>query len=160
MLTMHHWADVSRGLSEMRRIARKRIVLLTIDVEIESEMWLLRDYVPQLVERDRAEFPAIDRVVRELGGSPAVITVPVPADCQDGFLLAFWSRPEAVLDPGARAATSGFARMRRQDEALAVARLEKDLVTGAWDERYGQLRDTPESDVGLRLIVSDAADRS
>ena len=51
-----------------------------------------------------------------------VITVPVPADCVDGFALAFWSRPEAVLDPGARAATSGFARMDKDREAAAVAR--------------------------------------
>lgn len=154
MLTMHHWADVSRGLAEMRRIARRRIVLLTIDVEIEAQMWLLRDYVPELLERDRAEFPAIDRVVGELGGSPAVTTIPVPADCQDGFLLAFWSHPEAVLDPGARAATSGFARMGEREQASAVARLKKDLESGAWDERYGQLRATPALDVGLRLIVT------
>jgi SAM-dependent methyltransferase len=157
MLTMHHWADISRGLSEMRRVVRKRIVLLTIDVEVESQMWLLRDYVPQLALRDRMEFPTMDRLCHELGEATTVTTIPVPADCHDGFLLAFWSRPEAVLDPQARAATSGFARMNDHDEDSAVARLKADLGSGRWDDRYGELRATSELDVGLRLVVSEVA---
>ena len=66
--------------------------------------------------------------------------------------IAFWSRPEAVLDPGARAATSGFARTDDDREAALVARLAHDLRTGDWDARYGHLRMLSELDVGLRLI--------
>jgi hypothetical protein len=33
---MHHWADVGRGLDEMARVARRRIVLLTIDAEVAA----------------------------------------------------------------------------------------------------------------------------
>jgi SAM-dependent methyltransferase len=145
VLTMHHWADVSRGLQEMLRVARRRIVLVTIDVAVESEMWLLRDYIPEVLARDDHEFPSITGLVEAL----------VPRDCQDGFLLAFWSRPEAVLDPGARAATSGFARMDDADEATAVARLKQDLDSGDWDARHASLRTTPELDVGLRLLVTE-----
>jgi SAM-dependent methyltransferase len=155
MLTVHHWTDAGRGLGELRRVARRRVVLLTIDVEVEADMWLLRDYLPEVVARDRTEFPAIDRLVAELGARTQVLTVPVPADCLDGFLLAFWSRPEAVLDPGARAATSGFARMSQRAEAAAVARLEADLGSGAWDDRHGHLRTLSELDVGLRLVVAE-----
>lgn len=157
ILTMHHWADVDRGLAEMVRVARKRIVLLTVDVDVSAEMWLLRDYVPQMIERDRQEFPSIDRLVTELRGSTSVSIIPVPADCSDGFNLAFWSRPEAVLDPDARAATSGFARMDDQDEIAAVTRLEADLQSGVWDERYGHLRRVPALDVGLRLVMTELA---
>ena len=89
ILTMHHWADVDRGLAEMVRVARKRIVLLTIDVDVSAEMWLLHDYVPQMIERDRQESPSIDRLVTELRGSSSVSIIPVPADCSDGFNLAF-----------------------------------------------------------------------
>lgn len=134
MLTMHHWADVDRGLAELTRVVRRRIVLLTIDVEVEAHMWLFADYVPEIVERDGREFPSIAELVRKLKGSTRVITVPGPADCTDGFGLAFWSRPEAVLDPGARAATSGFARMDKAREEDAVARLADDLETGVWTE--------------------------
>jgi SAM-dependent methyltransferase len=155
MMTMHHWADVSRGLAELVRVARRRIVLLTIDVEVEADMWLFRDYVPEIADRDRSEFPMITQLVRELKAPTRVITVPVPADCTDGFGLAFWNRPEAVLDPGARAATSGFARMDRAREAEAVARLARDLETGTWDGRHGHLRTLPDLDVGLRLLVAE-----
>jgi hypothetical protein len=118
-------------------------------------MWLLRDYFPEIADRDRREFPAIARLLRDLGAPTRVITVPVPADCTDGFGLALWSRPEAVLDPGARAATSGFARMDRTREAAGVARLARDLETGAWDRRHGNLRSLAELDVGLRLLVTE-----
>jgi hypothetical protein len=33
-------------------------------------------------------------------------------------------------------------------------RLAADLENGAWDERYGHLRECPELDVGLRLVVA------
>jgi SAM-dependent methyltransferase len=155
MLTMHHWADVGRGLDELKRVARKRVVVLTIDVDAEAPMWLFSEYVPELVERDRRDFPEIPRLVASLGGQTRVVTVPVPANCTDGFLLAFWSRPEAVLDPGARAATSGFARMDTARQAAAVARLARDLETGEWERRHGHLRTLSELDVGLRLLITD-----
>lgn len=155
MLTMHHWADVGRGLGELTRVARKRIVLLTIDVAIESTMWLFREYVPEIAERDRREFPDLSRLVAALGARTTVATVPVPADCTDGFGLAFWNRPEAVLDPAARAATSGFARMDTARQTTAVARLARDLTTGEWDKRHGHLRARSELDVGLRLVVAE-----
>lgn len=155
LLTMHHWADLSRGLAELVRVARRRVVLLTIEVEVEASMWLFRDYVPEIVERDRRELPEIARLVKELRAPTEVVTIPVPADCTDGFALSFWSRPEAVLDPGARAATSGFARMEEAREADAVSRLARDLDTGAWDRTHGHIRRLPELDVGLRLIIAD-----
>ncbi len=155
VLTMHHWADIDRGLAELRRVARRRIVLLTIEVDVEAGMWLFTDYVPEIAERDRREFPSTARLVAALGASTRSVIVPVPADCTDGFLLAFWSRPEAVLDPHARAATSGFARMDDAREHSAVERLTGDLASGEWDRRHGHLRALTELDVGLRLVIAD-----
>jgi SAM-dependent methyltransferase len=156
ILTVHHWADARRGLAELVRVARRRVVLLTIDVEAEADMWLIRDYVPELLDQDRRDFPTMEQLTEALGPT-RVVRVPVPRDCTDGFLLAFWSRPEAVLDPAARAATSGFARMDDALEAAAVARLERDLASGAWDRAYGHLRTQPVLDVGLRLTVTELA---
>jgi len=33
--------------------------------------------------------------------------------------------------------------------------LGRDLASGAWDQRYGQLRRRRELDVGLRLVSAD-----
>lgn len=156
VLTMHHWSDVQRGLSELVRVARRRVVLLTIDPEVEADMWLLRDYVPEMLVQDRLDFPSMQDLAGALRGI-RVVDVPVPADCTDGFLLSFWSRPETVLNPSVRAATSGFARLDDQLEAAAVARLERDLASGAWDAAHGHLRTMSDLDVGLRLVVGEIA---
>jgi SAM-dependent methyltransferase len=154
VMTMHHWADVDRGLAELIRVARRRVVLLTIDAEVARDTWLFREYLPEVAERDRREFPAIAGLLASL--SPArVRIVPVPADCTDGFALALWNRPEMVLDPAVRAATSGFARMDPARETAAVARLARDLESGDWERRHGYLRELPEFDIGLRLVTAE-----
>lgn len=154
VLTVHHWADPRRGLAELVRVARRRIVLLTIDCNVEADMWLFQNYLPDVLAQDRRDFPTLDRLTAALGPT-RVVDVPVPHDCTDGFLLAFWNRPEAVLDPAARAATSGFARMDNAREAAAVARLDRDLTSGAWDQAHGHLRTLPALDVGLRLTITE-----
>lgn len=157
IMTIQHWTDWRRGLTELRRVTRRRIVLLTIDVEAEADMWLFADYAPRFLANDRAEFPRPEAIEAFLEMSVDVRVVPVPADCTDGMGLSFWSRPESVLDPGARRATSGFARMDDRQEQAIVDRLTADLSSGAWDAKFGHLRCLSELDVGLRLVVAELA---
>jgi hypothetical protein len=83
-----------------------------------------------------------------------VEAVPVPADCVDGFAACYWNRPEAYLDPEVQAGISCLALLDRGVLARGTERLRADLVSGAWDARYGHLRDLDELDVGYRLIVA------
>lgn len=104
-----------------------------------------------------AELATVDRVVAGLtaaGGSTAVETVAVPADCTDGFLGAYWNRPESYLDPARRAAISAFARMPSGTVRDAVERLTDDLATGRWDARHGHLRNVASTDLGYRLVTA------
>jgi hypothetical protein len=39
------------------------------------------------------------------------VTVPIPADCRDGFLGAYWKRPSAYLDPAVRESISTFSKI-------------------------------------------------
>ena len=155
IMTIQHWTDWRRGLTELCRVTRRRVVLLTIDAAAESDMWLFADYAPQFLANDTVEFPRPEDIAAHLDVPVEVRVVPVPADCTDGMGLSFWSRPEALLDPGARRATSGFARMDDEEEQVIVDRLAADLASGAWDERYGHLRSLSELDVGLRLVVAE-----
>lgn len=157
VMTLNHWNDVERGLAELSRVASRRVVLMTTDMDVAAQMWLLRDYVPEVAARNRQEFPTIAQIKSMLNAPTRVIPVPVPHDCTDGFTLAFWSRPEAVLNPAARAATSEFARLDPAVEREAVARLAEDLETGAWDRANGHLRARSELDVGIRLVVAEVA---
>lgn len=152
VFTMQHWDDVGLGLTEVLRVTRKRIVLLTLDVEVTAQaMWLCRDYLPEITEHDRRAFPSIahlQAVLPELQVEP----VPVPADCTDRFCVALWSRPEAHLDPEVRRASSIWHRLPPAVAQRGLDRLRRDLDSGCWDQRYGHLRAQATLDIGLRLV--------
>jgi SAM-dependent methyltransferase len=158
IMTIQHWTDWRRGLAELRRVTRRRVVLLIIDAAAESEMWLFADYAPMFLANDTAEFPPAADIESFFGLPIEVQDVDVPADCTDGMGVSFWSRPEAVLDPGARRATSGFARMDDEEEQAIVDRLAADLASGRWDEKYGHLRSLSALDVGLRLVTVELSE--
>jgi len=42
VLTIHYWSDPERGLREIRRVAR-RLVVLTWDPDWADRFWLVRD---------------------------------------------------------------------------------------------------------------------
>jgi uncharacterized protein YjiS (DUF1127 family) len=86
-------------------------------------------------------------------GGAEVRVVPVPHDCRDGFLCAFWRRPEAYLDPVVRAGMSNLAQLGAPVER-AVAALRRDLRSGAWHERNRDLLELDELDLGYRLLIS------
>lgn len=149
VLTMHHWPDWRGGLREMRRVAR-RIVLFTWD-PASPGFWLVQDYLPAIVEEDRPLFPAYDDIAEVLGPVD-VQPVPIPGDCADGFLAAYWRRPAAYLDDGVRGAISAFARIADLDRPLA--RLAADLADGTWAQRWGALLEMTELDAGYRLVTT------
>ena len=75
-------------------------------------------------------------------------------DCVDGFAGAYWGWPEAYLDPAVRAGISSLALLSPADAERGAARLREDLESGAWDARFGHLRELPELDLGYRLVVA------
>jgi SAM-dependent methyltransferase len=150
VLTVHHWMDQTKGLAECRRVARSRIVLLTVDIDICAGFWLF-EYFPQLLEADRPLFSPIQRF-EEVFGPVEVTPVPIPADCRDGFLSAYWKRPSAYLDPLVRACISTFAKIG--DLSPGLARLKVDTDSGVWARRYSALKNLPQLDLGYRLVVA------
>jgi SAM-dependent methyltransferase len=154
VVTVHHWDEHrERGVRELRRVTRGPVVIVTFDAEVCARMWLPADYLPEVAELDRRTFPAIDELRGWLGGETRVVAMPVAADTPDWTFAAFWAHPERVLDPDARAATSGFARMEPEVVERVVDALRDDLRSGAWDERHSRLRTLRELDVGLRVLV-------
>jgi SAM-dependent methyltransferase len=154
IVTIHHWdADQERGVRELRRVARGPVVILTYDPRVSGAMWLMADYLPEVAALDHRIFPHPETLAAWLGGSARVEEVRIPRDTPDWMLGSFWAHPERVLDPQARAATSGFARMDAAIVDRAVAAVGRDLASGAWDARHGHLRGRAAHDVGLRLVV-------
>ena len=159
ILTLHHWQDLRAGLTELRRVVRDRIVIVTIDVRQLAQLWIVRDYLPELLGQHMAKFPSIDELCRLLAGSEVAV-LPVPRDCTDGFMAALWARPEAYLDPATRAGTSPWYELPDHVADRALERLAADLRSGAWHTRYASLLGLPALDVGLRLITTSSDTRS
>jgi SAM-dependent methyltransferase len=149
VLTIHHWPDKEAGLREMRRVTRGRIVLLTFD---PSHRPWLTDYLPELAALDEAQMPTMADYERWLG-SVEITPVPVPHDCTDGFLYAYWRGPAAYLDPHTRSGSSSFWAIRNAEAGLE--KLSRDLGTGEWERRYAELLTLDEYDAGYRLVVAD-----
>jgi SAM-dependent methyltransferase len=150
VLTTHHWTDPDGGLAELVRVSQRQVIL-TWDQAFTRAFWVLSDYLPEIANKEEglAHLRAITRVWPEA----EVHVVPVPSDCTDGFLAAYWRRPEAYLNPSVRAAISSLAVADPRTVAVAMTRLEQDLASGSWDRRWGHLRALDELDCGYRVVV-------
>jgi SAM-dependent methyltransferase len=150
VLTTHHWSDGPRGLAEMARVSQRQVVL-TWDQAAFPEFWLVRDYLPEVVAAE-AGMPALAAAVVQWPDAE-VRVLPVPWDCTDGFLAAYWRRPEAYLRPAVRAAISSFSWLAPDLVDAAMARLAADLESGEWVRRNAELLELDELDCSYRLVV-------
>ncbi len=152
VLTMHHWCDWRAGVAEMRRVARRRIVVLTFDPAYIARYWLVRDYLPEIAVRTR-------RASRRSRPSPRRSAA--PSRCR------FRSRPTAATAScaprgGARspistrpsARTSRACAVLRPDDGRCGARRGSSATswTARWAERNADLLALGRG--GLRLPLA------
>ena len=79
----------------------------------------------------------------------------IPADCVDGFLGAYWRRPEAYLDELVRANMSTFSMILKLNTGLA--QLRSDLESGMWESRNEDISNFSYLDVGNRIVIAELA---
>jgi SAM-dependent methyltransferase len=152
VLTLHHWTDWRAGVRELRRVATGPIVIFTWDPAHSGAFWLTAEYLPELGDFDRAQFPAPFELLDALGGG-RVETVPISHDCRDGFLGAYWRRPREYLAPEAQQAISSLALLDRAVRERGLGALARDLEDGTWAARHADLLDRTGSDLGYRLLI-------
>jgi DNA-binding transcriptional MerR regulator len=151
--TVHHWRDPIAGLREMRRVAR-RVVVLTYDASgtgWRQRFWLTRDYLPEFAGV-LTGLPALAEMTSSIGARAEPVLI--PWDCADGFFEAYWRRPEAYLDEHVRRAISVWTRVGPEAEQRAVGGLREDLASGRWAERNRDLVALEAAELGLRLLVA------
>ena len=134
VLSDHHWGDRAAGLRELRRVARRAIVL-TFDSAMADAYWAVRDYFPAFHELRGLTLAEVADAL----GATRVEPVPVPWDCVDGFFLAWWRRPQALLDPLVRANVSVCQLLAEDVVDAGVERLRADLASGAWARANAEL---------------------
>ena len=150
--TIHHWTDLDRGLSELRRVTRGPIVIVTFDPSKFADFWLSR-YAPDFIQTGVRRCPPLHRIRAALPGARSR-PVEVPLDCTDGFAEAFYGRPEAFLDPVIRDNQSGWHLLGTDTVRTAMNTLQNDLTTGTWDRHDGHLRRQPTRSGALTLVTA------
>jgi SAM-dependent methyltransferase len=153
-VTIHHWESPEAGLAELRRVARDRVVLLTFELD-HLPVWQ-QQFLQEALALDQPRFPSIETVAAALGGRTRVERIPTPGDCTDGFIEAFWQRPESLLDPAVRSAQSLWPLLEPGVEERILQRLATALDSGAWDAEHGELRGLESFHGALRLVISEA----
>lgn len=151
LLTVHHWQDRAMGLKEIRRVTRGPVVIHTFDTSCR-DFWLA-DYIPELMTLDDKIMPPMSEIQTHLG-VVNIVPVPIPHDCTDGFLCAYWRRPAAYLDPKVRAAISSFWAIDKSIVNEGLEKLTRDLDSGAWAQRYSEFLDADAYDFGYRLVTA------
>lgn len=152
VLTLHHWSDLAAGLSELARVTDRQ-VLMFFEPEIAHAFWAI-DYFPEARSLPTEVDPPGEATLRAHLAVTEIRPVLVPSDCVDGFGSAFWSRPEAYLDPQVQAGMSWLAMLTDDARARGTERLRGDLESGAWDRRHGHLRHETWFDGGYRLALA------
>lgn len=155
VLTLHHWTDLQGGIAEMLRVARKRIVIVTFDPDPLRELWIVGDYFPGMLAL-KSDATSGRRLAAELPLARSEV-LPVPRDCTDLFFAALWGRPELFFDESVVGPMWVWSRLTDHERQEGRRRLRADLSNGGWDERYGDLRNRDELDVGLRIVISETS---
>ncbi len=150
LVTLHHWRDWTAGLRQMQRVA-DRVVILHFDPALHDEFWLIRDYLPELTELS-VKIPSVQQVAAALGQDIEVRTLLVPWDCADGFLPAFWRRPQAYQDPAVQQSMSGLQLLDPHVLTRGMTKLRVDLEDGTWQRKNNNLLELNALDAGWRLI--------
>ena len=146
--TVHHWTDKAKGMAEMRRVARDKVVIFTTDPDFPG-MWL-NHYLPELAALDHGQMPPL-RTYHDWFDTVEITPILVPKDCVDGFLYAYWQRPAAYLDPRITGVLSSFQMIGGGADGLEALRHE--LESGEWERRFGEVMNENSLDVGYRLVI-------
>lgn len=156
VLAVHHFADFAGAVHEMGRVSRGAFVFLTYDPRESEPVWF-EEYFPEIIAAGFPLFPPladfIADVERATGRRGEARAFPLPNDLTDRFMMAKWNAPEAYFDASLRANNSGFAKADPAAVERGLTKLRADLASGAWDERYLEMRTRESFDAGYRFLA-------
>jgi len=161
-LALHHFTDLEKSFSEMVRVvkAHGRIVLLIADPRLCKEDCWLVDYFGAIIKQSYSLYRPIREVVEQLkrvsGQDVEILPFMVPHDITDGFFASAWRKPHLYLDPSFRAGISPLAKASSELLQPILQRLEDDLETGLWEQKYGYVLNKVDYEGGYRILIVES----
>lgn len=148
ILSMHHWTDRITAFKEINRVVTDQFIAVTWNPE-SKPFWLTKDYFPEIYDIDKVIFPSISQMESHFE-SISVEPLLIPEDCIDGFLAAYWKRPEMYLDANVRHSISSFSKLPSLLNGLK--KLTSDLENGNWHKQNEKLLTKSQLDMGYVII--------
>lgn len=149
-LTIHHWTDLSKGLSEIYRVMKpsSKLVIFTSTQEQMNGYWL-KHYFPVMMEASIAKMPSqleIAKATINQGFSLVLENMySIKNDLEDLFLYSGKNNPEMYFSSEIRKGISSFANLSNEQETiLGLTTLNEDIKTGAFKE----IKDSYENGLG------------
>ena len=159
LFTMHHWDDIGKGLSELRRVLKPgaHLACLSFTPQQLRGYWL-HNYFPKMIERSMLTIPAWDEMEKlfSKAGFSKTRTEPyfIREDLQDHFLYSNKTRPEQYLIPEIRNNASSFTVFSDPEELTqGLIALEADINSG----KIKQVMQDYENDLGDYLFITAIA---
>ena len=164
MLAFHHLHNPQQALQEIYRvIGSDRIIIFTYDPQMISSFWLTQ-YFPSFITHVRSTFWPMAQLISELESmtttSVKILAFPLPHNLSDSFAAVGWGRPELYLDDRIRNGISSFSGLSKRELEEGLSNLSRDLESGDWNQKYGDLRQKAEYDVGYRFVYATPEYRS
>ena len=155
VVTLHHWDDMLKGLTEVARVLKPgaRLVCFSFTPE-QSQAYWLNHYFPKTMERTFFITPPLDemRDILNKAGFSKVSTEKyfVHDGLEDHFLMSGKYKPEMYLSPEMRKNTSLFSYYADQaDVDAGLAMLEADIESG----KVKQVIQDHENDLGDYIFL-------
>jgi ubiquinone/menaquinone biosynthesis C-methylase UbiE len=156
MTLQHLRPHIGAAAREMYRVAKGGPAVLLIVDPREAQPFWFAGYFPSIRARmfdSYAPLSEIEAHFRAAGfRSFDVEPFPLPRDFTDMNMHSGWGRPEIYLDAGFRQNMSPFVLASAAEVEEGVARLRRDLDSGAWDAANGPLRELESFDLGFRML--------
>ena len=158
MLALHHFNDISRGISEINRIvATGKIVIFAFEQSKIPDFWLA-DYFPDFVSDTLDTFPSTKNIAQTFSQITQkeieIIPFLLPPDLRDLFAAAGWCKPKIYLNPEIRNGISTFNKMPVKNLKAGISRLATELDNGVWQQKYGDLLQQVYFDAGYRILTT------
>jgi SAM-dependent methyltransferase len=131
---LHHLSTLHAALAEFRRVARVGVVLQAVVRENLETLWY-RHYFPEIDEVLLPLHPTLGSLITAMfhAGFSSVAAAKICYSGQGDLTFeAARARPHLLFDSSFRASTSGFRRLGSDGIAKGLAKLERDLDSGAF----------------------------
>ncbi len=154
-LTIHHWANLKKGFSELFRVLKKdgTLVIFT-STPLQMKGYWLHNYFPKMMSDSIAQMPTYEHVITAMtvAGFVNIKTevYTIKPDLEDKFLYCGKLNPEIYFDENIRHGISSFSALANREEVEnGLVSLRKDIKSG----KITKVIQSYENDLGDYLYL-------